>query len=116
MVRTVGKVTMLAILFGTVLYMVVHLLASQGDTFKFVERTIMNSQDLRLQVGNIEQVRLTPLGFYHEENAGEDIWATMTVEVFGTTETVTLDVSVTRQSGVWRIEKASIEGHPLRLN
>ncbi len=106
----------MAVLFGVLAILIgVYILASRGDAFKLVEQTLMNSQALQSQVGHVERVRLVPFGSYDEKTAGDHGWATMTVEVTGTTKTVILDVRAKKASGAWEVEQASIDGKPLVL-
>jgi hypothetical protein len=114
--KKIGIGILIAVVFGALLYVAVYLMASHSDAFKLVEQTLRNSQALQSQVGHVERVRLVPFGSYDEKTAGDNGWATMTVEVTGTTKTATLDVKAKKTSGTWAIEQASLDGKPLALN
>lgn len=115
MAKKIGIGILIAVVFGALLYVAIYFLASRGDAFKFVEQMLMNSQALQLQAGHIERVRFMPFGSYHEKTAGDNGWATMMVEVTGTTKTMILDVKAKKASGTWEVEQVSIDGKPLVL-
>jgi hypothetical protein len=114
--KKTGIGILIAAIFGALLYVTAYFLASHGDAFKLVEQTLKNSQVLQSQVGHVERVRLVPFGSYDEKTAGDNGWATMTVDVTGTTKTLTLDVKAKKTSGIWAIEQASTDGKPMVLN
>ena len=115
MVKRIGLGILIVGVFGALLCVTVYFLASHGDAFKLVEQTLKNSQALQSQVGHIERVRLVPFGSYEENTAGDNGWATMTVEVTGSAKTVTLDIRARKASGAWGVEQASIDGKHLVL-
>jgi hypothetical protein len=99
------KFTLIGLLLGLVLYVVVYLMASHGDAFKYVDQRIRTSAMIESKFGYIKNVRLDPLGSYEKKSIGSDEWVTMKVEVAGAKTTVILDVRVRKTNGNWTIEQ-----------
>ncbi len=111
-----GGLMVIALFCGVLLYFGIFFWGSHSESFKFVERTVMNSRSLQSQIGTIERVRLPLFGSFREKFVDSDKLAAMTVEVIGANKTVTLDVRAKKLNDVWTIEQALMDGKPLVLN
>lgn len=116
MAKIIGKIILLAALFGALLYAVVYFMASHSDGFEFAEKTIRNSHMIKLQVGEIKRVQPDAFGSYDEKTVGSDEWVTMDIKVEGTTKTIVLSVRAKKANGTWMIEQATTEGRPVTLD
>lgn len=102
--------------FGIALYGIVFFLAIRGDAFQFVQERILASREVGMRLGTISNTRLTPFGSYDEKTIDSDEWVAMSVDVVGEKRSAEIDVTARKERGVWRIERAMIEGQALNLN
>ncbi len=116
MAKKIGKIVLLAALFGALLYVVVYFMASHSDGFEFAEKTIRNSHTIKLQVGEIKSVHPDSFGAYDEKTVGSDEWVTMDIKIEGTTKSIVLSVREKKTNGTWMIEQSTIEGKPVTLD
>ena len=109
--RVVILVTLVVIVFiGS------YLRETHSGGYRFIENRIEHSRTLQSQIGPVLRVHLSPFASYHYRTAGSDEWLTISLEVTGALERVTLDIKAKKISGVWQIEQASIEGRPIALD
>jgi hypothetical protein len=66
--RQLGKVLSLAAFFGVALYAVVYFMASHSEAFEFVEQRIKSSWEIKTQLGEIKEVRLSLFGSYDQKS------------------------------------------------
>ncbi len=110
------KSIIFAVIGGIVLYAVIGLFQSNSESFRFSEKSLVESTYLAKEVGRVEKVRVPLMGSYSERWSGSDARASMTLEVIGARRTIEIELEVRKKDGVWTVEKAIVEGKLVSLN
>ncbi len=96
--------SVLAVVFGSLLYGALYFKTGHSEAFKFAEQQIRASPEIQAKVGNIVEVRPSLLGPYDQQHVNSDEWVSMRVDVVGTSGRVGISVKVNRKNGVWTVE------------
>ena len=108
--QKITRYAVLSIIFGVCLYAGIYLWASHSESFEFVDQTLRHSETLQSQLGNIQDVHLSPFGSFSEKFIGSDKNARMKVKVIGTKKSITLQIKASKNSNIWKIDEALIDG------
>lgn len=99
-----------------VFYVGLHMWGTHSEGYAFLDLTLRKSPEIQQRVGSVQRTRLSFLSGYSEKFVGSDKSTTMTIDVIGNKDTVTVKTSAKKINGVWSVSAASIDGTRINLN
>lgn len=110
MIKSSRKLALVAILFGSLLYIGIYIYGVHSDSFVFIRSEISSSHEIIAKIGVVKDVSLDPVGRYREKFFNGKKRASMTVNVRGTSGKLQADVSATRVDGGWTLDDIRVDG------
>jgi hypothetical protein len=110
MFKKIAIWSVVAIVFGIVLYVSIYFYGTQSESFKFVETTIRQSPVIAAAVGDVESVSLDPWGDYNENFVDSDKWVHMSVNVTGKRGDAVVTVSAKKINDIWSVDEMGVGG------
>lgn len=89
---------------------------AHSEGYEFLEQAVRKSPSIQQRVGNVQTVRLSIFGGYHDKTVGSKEWMTMTLHVTGSRGAATVTAAAKKVDDVWSVTDASIDGERFRLN
>ncbi len=96
--------------------------APKSEAMRFVRDKIFHSANVEAKIGDVSDVHLATFGtyrisyFYPLFDDGNDQRAFMDVEVIGSKGRIVINIEADKTANLWKIEKATSEGHPFPID
>src|SRR5882762_3713121 len=103
-----------------IFYVGLYLWGSHSEGYQYLTQVVRESDEIRQRVGDVQSIRLSFIHGYREKfvisESRSSKTVAMTLRVFGSRGTVSVEAVARQSNGAWSVSTASIDGHSVKLN